>query len=183
MDFPVVQYADDTIVIMPACPEQITVMKDILDTYAQSTGLHINYHKSVMIPINLSEEAAQSTAALSGCDIGKMPFTYLGLPLGTTRPTVQDLMPLVDRIERSLTANFMMMSYSGRTSVINSLLTSIATFSMCALKLPTKILDHIDKIRRHCLWNKKTEDGEHCKPLNCMGQGMQAKEKRWNGCA
>ncbi|XP_073353741.1 uncharacterized protein [Aegilops tauschii subsp. strangulata] len=32
----------------------------------------------------------------------KLPFTYLGLPLGTTRPRIIDLMPLVDSLERSL---------------------------------------------------------------------------------
>ena len=130
-------------------------MKEILDTYAHSTGLHINYHKSVMIPLNINQQQADHIAGIFGCVIGSMPFTYLGLPLGTTKPTVYDLMPLVDRIERAMSANFMMMSYSGHVTVINTLLTSIATFSMCALKLPTKILEHIDKIRRHCLWNKK----------------------------
>ena len=106
-----------------------------------------------------------------------MPFTYLGLPLGTTKPTVQDLMPLVDRIERKMTANFMMMSYSGRVSVINSPLTSVATFSMCALKLPSKVLDHINKIRRHCLWNKKTEDGDHYNPLIAWDKVCRPKDK------
>jgi hypothetical protein len=89
-----------------------------------------------------------------------MPFTYLGLPLGTTKPIVQDLMPLVDRIERRVSATFMLMSYSGKVLLINSLLTSIATFTMCSFQLHPKILEHIEKIRRHCLWVKKNEDGE-----------------------
>ena len=182
MDFFVIQYADDTIVIMPADTVQFIRMKDILDTYAQSTGLHINYHKSVMIPINTSNQTATDFAGFFGCIVGSMPFTYLGLPLGTTKPTVYDLMPLVDRIERAMTAKFLMMSYSGRVTVINTLLTSIATFTMCALKVPPKILEHIDKIRRHCLWNKKKEDGEHynsliardkvCRPKNKGGMGV-----------
>jgi hypothetical protein len=53
MDYPVIQYADDTLIIMPACNQQVIIMKDILDKYATSTGLHINYSKSVLIPINL----------------------------------------------------------------------------------------------------------------------------------
>jgi hypothetical protein len=89
-----------------------------------------------------------------------MPFTYLGLPLGTTKPTIYDLMPLVDRIERRVSTTFMMMSYSGRVKVVNSLITSIATFAMCSIQLNPKILEHVEKIRRHCLWNKKTEEGE-----------------------
>jgi retron-type reverse transcriptase len=160
MDFPVIQYADDTIIILPAKLDEIMAMKEILNNYASSTGLHINYHKSLMIPINTSDCTANLLAHSLGCIIGKMPFTYLGLPLGTTKPTVQDMMPLVDRIERSLTANYMMMAYSGRVRVINSLLTSIAMFAMCSIKITPKILEHVEKIRRLCLWNKKDENGE-----------------------
>jgi hypothetical protein len=160
MDFPVIQYADDTLVIMQADQDQVFVMKQILETYAQSTGLKINFHKSSMVPINLARERAQIFADLLGCKIASLPFTYLGLPLGTTKPTVHDLMPLVDRIERRVSANFMLMSYSGKVTLVNSLLTSIATFTMCSIQLNPKILEHIEKIRRHCLWVKKNEEGE-----------------------
>jgi hypothetical protein len=43
---PFVQYVDDTLIIMPACPQQILCLKDILEKYAQYTGLKINFHKS-----------------------------------------------------------------------------------------------------------------------------------------
>jgi hypothetical protein len=56
MDYPVVQYADDTLVILCACPVEITVLKNILDRYAASTRLHINYHKSSIAPINMSSD-------------------------------------------------------------------------------------------------------------------------------
>ena len=64
MDYPVIQYADDTILVMPACPQQLAIMKDILDTYAASTGLQINYHKSSMIPMNTSDSLAHSLALI-----------------------------------------------------------------------------------------------------------------------
>jgi hypothetical protein len=37
------------------------------------------------------------------------PFSYLGLPMGTTNPKVEDFLPLVQRIERRLTptSNFL----------------------------------------------------------------------------
>lgn len=98
-DYPVIQYAYDTIIVMPACPIQVTRMKQILMDYASSIGLSINFHKSTLIPINTPAALCQNIAQILGCKVGKMPFTYLGLPLGTTRPTVQDLMPLVCRAE------------------------------------------------------------------------------------
>jgi hypothetical protein len=139
-------------------------MKAILDKYAQSTRLYINYGKFLLVPINLQENSTGAFAQQLGCSIGKMPFTYLGLPLGTTKPTVMDLMPLVDMIERKMSASYMMMAYSGRVTVINSLLTSIAMFAMSSLHIPPKILEHIEKLRRHCLWKKK-EEGEKCSSL------------------
>jgi hypothetical protein len=69
---------------MPACATQLGVMKGLLDDYATSTGLRINYSKSMLVPINLTAERTQSLAHGIGCIARKLPFTYLGLPLGTT---------------------------------------------------------------------------------------------------
>lgn len=88
MDYPVVQYADDTLVIMPACLVQMEIMKEILEKYAQSTGLKINFHKSSLVPINLNQQDVPPLAEFFGCTIASMPFTYLGLPLGPTKPSV-----------------------------------------------------------------------------------------------
>ena len=125
----------------------------------------------------MTSQTADQIAQTLGCTVGTMPFTYLGLPLGTTKPTVLELMPLVHRIERKLTASFMMMSYSGRTTVINTLLSSVAMFYMCNLHIPPKILEHIEKIRRHCLWNKKTEEGEKCSSLIAWNRVCSPKDK------
>ncbi|XP_073367674.1 uncharacterized protein [Aegilops tauschii subsp. strangulata] len=65
-DYPVIQYADDTLIILPADKDHLIALKDMLRVFSVSTGL----------------------------DIGKMPFTYLGLPVGITRPKMVDFMPL-----------------------------------------------------------------------------------------
>jgi hypothetical protein len=78
MDFAIAQYADDILIIMHARCQQVLVMKDILEIYVISTGLKINFHKSSLIPINLSEASAHTIADILGCSIASMPFTYLG---------------------------------------------------------------------------------------------------------
>lgn len=98
-DYPVIQYTDDTILALLACPIHAAKIKTILTDYADSIGLTINFHKSTLIPINTSNEQSRLIANIFGYTIGTMPFTYLGLPLGTTRPTIQDLMPLVCQTE------------------------------------------------------------------------------------
>jgi hypothetical protein len=54
----------------------------------------VNFQKSFLVPINMNAEETQHLASTFGCKIGTMPFTYLGLPLGTTRPSVQDFSAL-----------------------------------------------------------------------------------------
>jgi hypothetical protein len=39
-------------------------------------------------------------ASTMGCQVGTLPFTYLGLPLGTTRPFVEEFAPLLARMEK-----------------------------------------------------------------------------------
>ena len=44
----------------------------------------------MLVPINLPEDRANLLAQNVGCELGKLPFTYLGLPLGITKPKVVD---------------------------------------------------------------------------------------------
>lgn len=113
------------------------------------------------MPINVSDEKMLGRASVLGCQIGTMPFTYLGLPLETTRPTVRDLMPLVDRIKRRLTTTAIWLSYGERLQLINSALSSTLSFVMCVLKVPLKLIDAFDRARRHCLWRKVLFFFEH----------------------
>jgi hypothetical protein len=52
-DFLIIQYVDDTLLTMEACPQQLYALKAILNTFTNSTGLKVNYSKSSLYPINL----------------------------------------------------------------------------------------------------------------------------------
>jgi hypothetical protein len=108
-DFPIIQYVDATLVILETCPQQLLVLKAILNTFAESTGLKVNCAKSSLYPINISQERLIHLAATFNCQARSLPFTYLGLPLSLNKPTVQDCMPLVHQVERRLisTSNFL----------------------------------------------------------------------------
>jgi hypothetical protein len=87
-DFLIVQYADDTLLTMEACPLQLVALRAILNTYTASTGLKVNYSKSCMYPINISEQRLNHLASTFSCQNGSMPFTYLGLPLSLSQPSI-----------------------------------------------------------------------------------------------
>jgi hypothetical protein len=59
-----------------------------------------------------------STSALHFFTTYTLPFAYLGLPLGTTRSSVQDLSPIADQIERRLNASARFLVYGGRLQLV-----------------------------------------------------------------
>jgi hypothetical protein len=136
---------------MPAEARQLFFLKCLLISFATSTGLKVNFHKSFIVPINVAEGKAEILAGTLGCQIQSMPFTYLGLPLGTTKPCFQDFMPLLFRVEKRLIGIATFASYSGRLTLVNIVLLALPTFYMCVLELPVEIINQINKYRRHCL--------------------------------
>jgi hypothetical protein len=110
-----------------------------------------------MIPINVSEEKIQHLARTFGCTVGSMPFTYLGLPMGTTKPRMDDLTPMMDRVERKLSGCATWLSFLGRLQMVNSAISPIVTYAMCTIKLPKGVIENIDRIRKQCLWRCNSE--------------------------
>ena len=76
---------------------------------------------------------------------------------------MEDLTPLLDRMERKLHACSSFLSYSSRLQMINSSITPIATYVMCTIKLPAGVINSMDKIRKQCLWrgNNRGKRGGH----------------------
>jgi hypothetical protein len=102
LDFPIIQYVDDTLIILEASTTQLFFLKGILQSFSDSTDLKINFSESMMVPINLSNEKLNHLARTFGCATGSFPFTYLGLPLGLSRPKVDDFLPLISKCEKRL---------------------------------------------------------------------------------
>jgi len=119
-------------------------LKGLLRSFSDSSGLHVNFSKSFLVPDNVSEEKSSHLAQTFGCDVGSMPFTYLGLLLGTTKPSILDFSPLVTKIERRLSGISRFLSYQGRLILVNSVFSALPTFYMCCLQLPPTVINQID---------------------------------------
>ena len=52
-DFPILQYADNTLTFMQECARKLFFLKAFLNSFAESTGLKVNYAKLMMVPINV----------------------------------------------------------------------------------------------------------------------------------
>ena len=137
---------------MQADSRQLICLKALLNTFASATGLKVNYQKSIMVPINIQEERAQIYAGTLNCQMGHFPFTYLGLPLGLHKPTVEQCLPLVNRIAKRLAGIATFMTYAGRLLMVKSVLASLTIFYMSCLDVPVTIKQQILKYFRRCLW-------------------------------
>lgn len=92
-DFPIVQYADDTLVLLQADAKQLHCLKALLHTFAEATGLKVNYQKSSLIPINVADDKVEILINTFHCKRGSFPFTYLGVPLGLHKPLLNNVFP------------------------------------------------------------------------------------------
>ena len=86
-DFPIVQYADDTLIIMEACSRQLMTLKALLHSFSESTGLKVNYSKSIMVSNNLQEQRLEHLVTTFNFEKEVIPGPYKAksyglLPLG-----------------------------------------------------------------------------------------------------
>nr|CAD1833469.1 unnamed protein product [Ananas comosus var. bracteatus] len=75
------QFADDLLIFLDGTPRSAAAAKLILDAFAATSGLKINYAKSSLTPIHLPAVEASTLASSFGCVVKGFPLTYLGLPL------------------------------------------------------------------------------------------------------
>ena len=153
-DFPVIQYADDTLLVMQADSAQLLCLKALLQTFADSTGLKVNFQKSMMVPLNILDDRINNLVGLMNCSCGSFPFTYFGLPLGTTRPLIVHFLPMVQKVEKRLSGIANFLNYGGKLELVKSVLASMPVFYMCALEIPVTLKEKLNKYMRHFLWRK-----------------------------
>jgi hypothetical protein len=168
---------------MQADAPQLVCLKAILNSFAASTGSKVNYSKSCIMPINLDESRLLHFANTFSCKTGTLPFTYLGLPLGITKPTLEYFLPMVNRVERILCGIANFLDYIGKLLMVKSVLASLPIFFMCCLDIPVSIREQLIKYMRHCLWRKKNGEVQSngpalvswdkiCRPKNQGGLGV-----------
>jgi hypothetical protein len=139
---------------LPADSTQLVHLKFILDEFAISTGLKINYHKSNIYPINVPEIKIQQLISSLNCQLGTFPFTCLGLPLDLSKPRTEHMLPLATKVERRLLICSDFLATAGKLELVNSVLSSLPGFFMSTLSIYQGVIDQVDKYRRHCLRRK-----------------------------
>ena len=128
-------------------------LKFLLLCFEAMSGLKINFDKSEVVIIGYSEEEQQLIADNLNCRLTTFPVTYLGMPVRDTRILAKDLDPLVERVKsRAEPWQGRFTSKGSKTVLIDSCLSSLATFMMGMYILPEGTHGNFDKDLSKFFW-------------------------------
>jgi hypothetical protein len=65
--------------------ESIPNLKLILYNFESMSGMKINYHKSEVSVLGEGEHVQKEIAERLNCKLGRLPLTYLGIPIHTRK--------------------------------------------------------------------------------------------------
>lgn len=121
--------------------------------------LHINYEKSMWIPINIKDGACIRANLTLGCRQSQFPTTYLGMPLTIRMPTINLFMSLIKQFESKLEGwKGKLILRGGMLQLVNLVLSSIPIYFMACFQLPKWVIHRLDRIKRSFLWEKNEEN-------------------------
>jgi hypothetical protein len=98
----------------------------------------------------------------------------LGLPIGLLKPTAENFLPIVMRIEKRITSTSNFLTLACRFEMVNSVLYSLPTYFMSVVEMPPSIRHQIDIYRKHCLWRGADLNAKK-PPLVAWQQGQKKK--------
>ncbi|WMV47891.1 hypothetical protein MTR67_041276 [Solanum verrucosum] len=151
------QYADDTLVFCEAEKEQLKHLRVIFILFEAVSGLHINWEKSFIYPVNEVPEIS-TLANILGGKIGELPTTYLRMPLGAKSKSMNIWNSMVERCEKKLVNwRSQYLSLGGRVTQINSVFDAMPTYMMSLYPIHGKIIKKLDAIGRNFLWQGNGE--------------------------
>ena len=111
------------------------------------------FDKSEVILIHGDDELCLTYAEIFNCQIGTFPIQYLGVPVSPSRLHVLDWVSLGEKNKKKLMSwKGSCLSIVGRTTLINSSLTSTFRYHMSMYLLPITVTKNLDKQRRPFFW-------------------------------
>ncbi|KHN14066.1 Putative ribonuclease H protein, partial [Glycine soja] len=145
-------------VMMQGDSKSVSMMMETIRKFSDSTGLKVNPAKCQMFFGGMDGCSKENLRRITDFAEGKLPVRYLGVPLSCKRLTIQQYMPLIDKIvDRVKHWTSKLLSYAGRIQLVKSITSAIAMYWMQCFPLPQFVLRKINAICRSFVWTGKQE--------------------------
>jgi hypothetical protein len=137
----------------------------ILQLFANASGLNTNMAKTSYYPIQCANIDLEFLAN-AGRVVSTLPCTYLGLALGTRKPSKAMLQLLIQKIGNRLPGwKRRYLTYSGRELLVKTVLSAMPTHYLTVFKMSKWAIAAVDRFRRGILWRGEDPNlvkGGHC---------------------
>ena len=145
------------------------------------TGLKVNIGKSEIVPVGVVR-SLDTLAGVLGCNVGRLPMIYLGMPLGAHFKDPSIWNPIIENIEKKLSSlKHLYLSKGGRLTLLKSTLSSLPTYFLSLFTIPPAMANRLERIQRNFLWGSSEEAFKYplvawnnvCWPIERGGLGIR----------
>jgi hypothetical protein len=146
-------YADDVALFVNPSREDIAAVQALLHFFGNASGLRTNIDKCVAYSMAGDDTDLSNVLREFGGAQGTFPCSYLGLPLGFRKPKKVEMQPLVDRAMGRLKGwKGKFLNHKGRVTLINSVLTAMATYFLTVFPPVPWLVKKFNTLRQNFLW-------------------------------
>ncbi|KAL6557468.1 hypothetical protein OROMI_017818 [Orobanche minor] len=147
------QYADDTIFMVSDNPGNAWAIKCLLKNFELASGLRVNFDKCSLMGVNVDVNMMREMAETLQCELGCIPFSYLGVRVGINHKRIAEWDHLVHKMKTRLKSwEHKKLSLGGRITILKAVLTAIPIYQLSFYCLPKTILSELTKLQRTFLW-------------------------------
>ncbi|KAJ0866424.1 putative RNA-directed DNA polymerase [Helianthus annuus] len=146
-------YADDVLFIGSWSVQNAVTLSRLLRWLNLVSGLKVNFQKSKLYGFGVDEEEKLQLASVLKCEVGKLRFSYLGIPIGVNMKRSKYWDPVINKFTAKLSkwkAKFL--SLAGRVTLAKSVLGSLPSYFLSLFVAPKCVINKLEKIRRDFVW-------------------------------
>lgn len=153
------QFADDALIMGEWSHSNVKNQSRILTCFHLASGLKVNFNKSKLYGVGVTNGDLSSLASTIGCLASQLPCVYLGLPIGAKMSRCHHWNKLVERFQKRLSKwKSKSLSFGWRLTLIKSVLGSLGVYYFSTFKAPKKTISTLESIRRKFFWGGCSED-------------------------
>ncbi|KAJ0628910.1 putative RNA-directed DNA polymerase [Helianthus annuus] len=149
-------YADDTIFLGEWSERNIKNLNQILRSFYLCSGLKVNLGKCNLFGVGVNEKKIGQMAETLNCKAGKLPFVFLGIPVGANMKRIKYWKPVIDKFNSKLSSwKARCLSMAGRIVLAKAVLGAIPNYYLSLFLAPKTVIKKLEAIRRDFVWGKK----------------------------
>lgn len=141
------QFVDDTSIIGEKSWANVRSMGAVLTIFEQVFGLKVNFHKSLLTRVNVSDSRLQEAVMALSCIVGAFPFVYLGMPIGGDACRLEFWKSVMDHIiSRLSNKKSKFLSLEGHLILLKYVLSFLSVYFLSFFVAPTCIISYIESL-------------------------------------